>query len=55
MSIKFPCQNCSNQFVKIVMRGLVTCHVKCTACGFVMQVEKIRVKLLERQSELGTK
>lgn len=51
MAIKYPCKECPNQYVRIVMRGLVTCHVACTSCGFIMQVEKIRVKMLERQQE----
>lgn len=51
MSIKYPCRECPNQYVKILYRGLVTVHVQCTACGFIMQVEKLRVKLLERQAE----
>ncbi len=51
MSIKYPCKECPNQYVKVLYRGLATVHVKCTACGFIMQVEKIRIKFLERQAE----
>ena len=51
MTIKYPCKKCENELVTIIYRGLTQCDVQCTECKHVMKVEKIRIKLLERNHD----
>lgn len=51
MTVRFPCVNCTNKLVRIIRRGLATCDIQCTGCGHIRTIEKIRIKLLERQQE----